>query len=48
MRLFRASALLPQRENLLALRDVRNLQEKIEVVRLLADQNHNYFIRHIN
>ena len=41
MRRFRASASLPQKENLLALRDVRKLQEKIEVVRLLADQNHN-------
>ena len=47
MRRFRASASLPLRENLLALRDVRKLQEKIEVVRLLADQNHNQFIRHI-
>ena len=48
MRLFRASASLPQRENLLELRDVRKLREKIEVVRLLADQNRKHFIRHIN
>jgi hypothetical protein len=47
MRHFRASVLLPQRENLLALRDVRKHQEKIEVVRLLADQNRNLIIRHI-
>ena len=47
MRRFRASASLPLRENLLALRDVRKLQEKIEVVRLLAVQSHNLIIRHI-